>query len=211
MKDERERHTHPSFGQISFSRISGHQRFYGSELEQDHYIEMTIHHSEIDRELTKDWYHKQGAPVVRLRMTSGQFSELITSMNMGDGVCCTLEMIEGKSIQKLPEEENRKEFVHRKFRDRMKEFADIIRKKQNEAKTLVKKKTLSKEDVRNLEFHLDWLTTEVERNIPFFMECFQETMDEVVSEAKTEIENAILHKVNILGLEKLQEQNKLLG
>jgi hypothetical protein len=52
---------------------------------------------------------------------------------------------------------------------------------------------------------------EVEMNIPYFTECFQETMDKVVSEAKIEVENAILHKVTIAGLEKLHEENNLLG
>jgi hypothetical protein len=36
-------------------------------------------------------------------------------------------------------------------------------------------------------------------------------MDKVVEEAKIEVENAILHKVTIAGLEKLHEQNNLLG
>ncbi len=54
---ERERYDHPSFGQISFSRIQGSAKgFYGSELPQDHYIQMEVHKSEIDRSLTKDWF-----------------------------------------------------------------------------------------------------------------------------------------------------------
>jgi hypothetical protein len=64
--------------------------------------------------------------------------------------------------------------------------------------------------MRSLQLHLDWLTTEIERNIPFFMECFQETADLVVQEAKSEVENAIQHKINILGLTELHKQNKLL-
>lgn len=209
---EKERFTHESFGQILFSRVSGKERFYGSELEQDHYIEMTVYRSEIERELTQDWYYpKDRMPVVRLRMSSGQFSELITSLNQGTGVCCTLEMVDGKPVAKLPEQESRKEFVHRKFQDRMSEFATHIRSRQNRAKELVGKKTLSKENMREFQLHIEWLTQEVERNIPFFAKCFQETMDEVVFEAKTEVENAIQHKITTLGLNELHRQNKVLG
>ena len=100
--------------------------------------------------------------------------------------------------------------MHRKFEERMKSFADTIRDRQIKAKELVKKKSLSKEDMRILQIHLDWLTGEIERNIPFFAKCFQETMDEVVYEAKTEVENAIQHKINTLGLSALHEQNELL-
>jgi len=209
---EKEEFMHPSFGQISFSRISTTgERFYGSELTQDHYIEMVVKHSEITRELTNDHYFGRGAPVIKLRLSTGQFSELITSMNMGDGVPCTLEMIEGRVIEKLPKAENRKEFVHRKFEDRMSEFAKSLKEEQLKAKEIVKKKVLSKEDIRQLTIHLDYLTTEISSNIPFFAKCFQETMDKVVFEAKLEVENAIQHKINVLGLDELHKQNKLLS
>jgi flagellar hook-basal body complex protein FliE len=207
---KREEQKHESFGQIYFGRTNGHAEFYGSELEQSHYISMEIHQSEVHRELSKDWYFTKGLPVIRLRMTSGQFAELITSLNNGSGVPCTLEMVKGEKVAPLPKQESRKEFVHRKFEDRMKEFGDTIREKQQKAKELVKKKTLSKQDIHDLTHHIEWLTTEVERNIPFFAKCFQETMDEVVFEAKTEIENAIQHKINVLGLTALHDQNKLL-
>ena len=120
---ETERHTHESFGQISFTRtVGGNTNFYGSELPQDHYISLEIHHSEIERELTQDRYYNKGQ-ILRLRMSSGQFSELITSMNSGTGIPCTIERLQGKKIESIPVLESRKDFVHRKFEDRMKEFA----------------------------------------------------------------------------------------
>lgn len=207
---ERELKTHPSFGQIQFSRVSGHANFYGSELEQQNYITMEVKQSEIQRDLSQDKYYAFGIPLIKIRMSSGQFSEMITSMNMGGGVCCTIERLNGERVEELPIQESRKELVHRKFKDRMKMFADSIRDKKNKAKDIVKKKTLSKDDIHELSQHIEWLTQEIESNIPFFAKCFQETMDEVVFEAKTEVENAIQHKINMLGLNALQEQNKLL-
>jgi hypothetical protein len=204
-----EKHSHPSFGQILFSRVSGHANFYGSELEQDHYIQLTVKRSEIIRDLTMDKYYSGLTPVIKLRISSGQFAELITSMNRGEGVCCTIEQVEGKKVAELPTQESRKEFIHRTFQDRMKEFGDKLRDRQSKAAELVKKKTLSKEDQHDLNLHLEWLTQEIESNIPFFAKQFQETVDQVVFEAKTEVENAIQHKVNMLGLEALHEQNKL--
>lgn len=171
---EQESFSHESFGQILFCRSNGNNtNFYGSELPQDHYITMEVHHSEIQRELTQDRYYNKGQ-ILRIRMSSGQFAEMLTSMNCGSGVPCTIERIEGKKIAELPMQESRKEFVHRKFEDRMKMFGDTIRERQNKAKELVKKKTLSKDDMHKLQMHLEWLTNEVEKNIPFFAKCFQE-------------------------------------
>lgn len=207
---ERESHKHESFGQISFSRVSGHANFYGSELEQDHYINMEVNTSEVERDLTQDWYYTRGLPLIKVRMSGSQFSELITNLNIGTGIPCTVEMVNGKYVQQFPFQESRKEFVHRKFEDRMKEFAIELRERQKVAKTFIAKKTLSKDDMTALQQHIDWLTQEIESNIPFFAKCFQETMDEVVQEAKLEVENAIQHKITVLGLSELHKQNNML-
>ena len=91
----------------------------------------------------------------------------------------------------------------------MKNFASNLKEKQNKAKELIAKKTLSKEDTILLKNYIDWLTQEISSNIPFFAECFQETMDAVVFEAKLEVENAIQHKINTLGLNALKDQTLL--
>jgi hypothetical protein len=142
-------------------------------------------------------------------MSAGQFSELITNMNHGMGIPCTLEFSNGKRVDQLPMQESRKEFVHRKFDDRMEEFAKTIREKRDLAKEIVKKKTLTKSDIHELSVYLDFLTQEISSNIPFFAKCFQETVDEVIFEAKLEVENAIQHKINVLGLSELNRQNIL--
>ena len=87
---------HESYGQISFSRVNGiGTKFYGSELPQDNFISMEIHHSELSRDITTDRYYNTGPLITRLRMSSNQFSELITSLNYRSGVPCTLEFYDG--------------------------------------------------------------------------------------------------------------------
>lgn len=210
MNKEQENFTHPSFGQISFSRVqSNGTRFYGSELEQDHFISLRISGSEIQRDLTCDRYYPTNR-IVDLRLSSNQFAELITSLNMGGGVPCTFEYINNVKVEKLPEVENRKEFVHRKFEDRMQEFGANIADRKERAKKIIAKKTLSKDDQYELNSLLTSMSQEVTSNIPFFGKMFQETCDEIVQEAKTEIDNAIQHKINTLGLAELHNQQKLL-
>jgi hypothetical protein len=209
MKDKEENFKHPSYGQIRFARIQGRAKFYGSELTQDHYISMTVQSSEVRRELGRDWYFASGLPLIEIRMTSSQFAEMITTMNHA-GIPCTVEMLAGKPVEELPEIESRKEYTHRAFQDRMDEFAVTLGDRQKKALELIKKKTLSKEDVNQLRIYIEWMTQEISSNIPFFAKCFQETMDKVVVEAKAEVENAIQHKINVLGLQKLHEENNLL-
>lgn len=207
MNDEKERYAHPSFGQISFSRVTGHAYFYGSELRHDNYIEMKVNRSECDRDLTRDWYYEKERVLV-LRMTTNQFSEMITNMN-ASGIPCTLTNICGKEVEAYSHSENRKELVHRQFKERMDNFALTLKEKQELVKRLTAKKTLSAKDQKQLNWAMDWITQARTRNMPYFTECFQETMDRVVVEAKTEVDNAIQHKINVLGLQALHEENKL--
>lgn len=211
MDDSSERNTHESFAQIRFSRVSGSANFYGSELDHQHYISMEIHQSEVDRTLSQDWHHNKGPMIVRLRMTAGQFSEMITSMNYGSGVCCTLEYLNGKKIEAMPVQESRKSFVHRKFADRLSGLVTKVEGYKTSILGYLEKKTMSKTDKIETEKVLGFITSEIKSNIPFFAKCFQETVDEMEYEAKLEIENAIQHKVTNLGLQALHQENKLLG
>lgn len=208
---ERERYSHPSYGMIRFSRVTGRPPyFFGSELPQDHYITLTIARGEMDRDLSNDWYYAKES-VIEVRMTSGQFSELITSLNVGNGVPCTLEYIEGKKVPQEEEKtETKKEYTHRAFKERMKEFSGRFRNFQNKVKEITGKQIIAKKDKEELNNVVSSLFTELDSNIPFFLECFQEHMDKVVLEAKNEVENAIMHKITTLGLEALHEQQKLL-
>lgn len=58
----------------------------------------------------------------------------------------------------------------------------------------------------------DSIISEVKSNIPFFAKCFQEVMDKVVLDAKTEIDNALIHAVvsagiKVLGLKEYEKGN----
>jgi hypothetical protein len=132
-------------------------------------------------------------------------------MNVGDGVPCTIQHLDGKRIEPEENIETKKDATHRQFKKRMVEFASKLKEDQAKAKDIIKKKTLSKEDQHTLNWFLEKITQEVTSNIPFFMECFQEVADKVVLEAKAEVEVAIMRKVTILGLEELKNQNKLLS
>lgn len=210
--DNETRRTHPSYGKIAFTRTNSNgTEFFGSELKQDNYVSLEIHNAEVIRDLSCDRYYSDGPTLIQVRMSSAQFAELITSMNVGSGVCCTIERLDGKKVEEYQPQESRKEFVHNEFKQRMKQFSNQLTQKQKEAKELINKKTLSKEDMRLLNNYIEWLTQEISSNIPYFAERFQETMDTVLHEAKLELENALQHKISVLGLNELHNQNKLLS
>jgi hypothetical protein len=213
MKREEEKIKHESFGQLSFSRIttSGNIGFYGSELKKGDFIQMELSESEIDRTLSTDWFHASKR-LVKVRMTANQFSQLITSLNNGSGIPCTIEQVGDKFYEDFPVIENRKEFTSRMFRERMLQFSKTLSAKRKRANELIAKKNLSKNDQEELNNLLNWIMTETTNNIPYFSDCFQDNIDKVVLEAKIEIEAAVDSKIYSAGLGAIKnDSTNLLG
>ena len=145
-------------------------------------------------------------------MSPNQFSELMTNLNTSPGVPVTIEEVCGERIEQCSDMESKKDYTHRMFRQRMANWIADINKRSKEAERIINKKTLSKEDQRELKLFYDSIIVEVKRNIPFFAQCFQEVMDKVVLDAKTEIDNALLHAVvsagiRVLGIKEYEQGN----
>ena len=64
-----QKETHPSYAQISASRISGHASLYGSDFIHNVFVEIIIAHSELNRGLSRDW------PFARKEIVSVWLSE----------------------------------------------------------------------------------------------------------------------------------------
>ncbi len=82
---------HESFGQVLLSRVNSAVGLacYGSKLKHSQFVELRIHRSEMRREYTHE-RHYQRDHLVTVRLTENQFAEMITTLNMGGGVPCTI-------------------------------------------------------------------------------------------------------------------------
>ena len=73
--------SHPSFGAISVTRTqsSGAHAMYGSSVRHRNTIRIQIRHSELTRELSRDWYSSHGL-ICELEMTQNQWAEFVSSI-----------------------------------------------------------------------------------------------------------------------------------
>lgn len=93
---EDKKESHESFGMMGFSRVQcggDGAALHGSDLKHNTLIRMTLSHGSKKRGLSNDWYHAEGR-IAEVEMSQNQFSEMITSMNMGDGIPVTLNFTE---------------------------------------------------------------------------------------------------------------------
>lgn len=209
MKEEKEEWiNHPSFGQVNFSRVSGRVSLYGSHVDfLDHFISLRIHQSQVKHDLNRDWYHANNE-IIEVFLSPAQFAELLTTMNYGGGVPCTIRSRDGKYIkqreEKLPSEANK---IKDDFEERVKGFVAEVGQLVREGKELLSKKNrLTKCDREKLEGIIDKVDREIGSNWTFAVESFQEAAEKVVTESKAEIEAMLSGIVQDLGTRALQER-----
>lgn len=90
---EEERHTHPAFGMIGASRVTGGRYLFGSDFVHNAHIVLRIRHAELSRNLSNDWYYGKNE-IVEIALSEAQWATFVSSLNMGHGVPCTLEWIQ---------------------------------------------------------------------------------------------------------------------
>jgi len=196
---------HPSYGMISFSRISGgHDNLFGSSISHQNHVELRIFRGRRGRNINTDWYFADSSPLISVKLSSTQFAELITTMNIGSGVPCTLHHADGEMMPECPERHQRQE-VQDEFKSDMQKVTADLQSATKQLDKLLEPGAIKKSDIINLSECLNRAIQELACNVPFAQECFDEACDKTVSEAKGEIDAAFVSTVNRLGGQKLQE------
>lgn len=201
------RESHPSYGMIRASRVSGgHENLYGSSVSHQNHIEIQIVRGHRDRHLNTDWYFGEHKPLISVKLSPSQFSELIANMNCGSGVPCTISDYNGEMMPDCPERHIRQE-VTTEFKERMREvgkLADEAIAKLSELEA--PGRSVKKSDIREISDLLLSAIADIRSNAPFAQECFNEACDKAVMEAKAEIDAAFTGMVARLGMEAVADR-----
>lgn len=198
--------THPSYGMLQFNRISssGNIPLFGSSIMHKDVIEMVVRTGEVDRTLSRDWYHGH-EEMIRVQMSYSQFAEAITSMNMGTGVPVTIKRFNGEVMPDCPFEDKRKQFedeFKNKNRQANEKVNGIIEQITN---IMDNKKSLGKKDMNDIVEKLNMVYSEINSNTEFIYRQFNEQMDKTVRDAKGEIEAFMQNKINSIANAQLVE------
>ena len=138
-------------------------------------------------------------------MSYTQFVELITHMNMGDGVPVTLKRIQGEKMPECPYHNpldiHRQEFEEH-LDDVYSESKDLINKVTELFKT---KKTFNKKEQAEVLNMLHKISMNIGSNQSFQMSQFNEQMEKTVAESKGEVEAFVQHKMYQIAQQALVE------
>lgn len=206
---ETHKESHESYAMLRFGRLTGSDTtLFGSSIPHNNTIWPSIHPAEMERELNQDHHYSKRQAYIEVEMSQVQFTEAITSMNMGGGVPVTLRTLNGKTMKK-PEFRDKRMQFEQEFRERMQKLeAKLAHLTENAEDLLTNKKTLNKGDRSVILNELHTIKRELSSNIPFVAASYNEQLDKTTQEAKAEIEAFTINKLNQLGLGALQEQQK---
>lgn len=213
---EKKYYKHPSFGVISINKISGKSGFlFGSSLQCDDFVEIKIQRGMLTRDLCEEHYSpdfgNENEDLIKIKISPAQFAELITTLNAGSGTPCTIESIQGVEVEQT-KMESKKTHTQRAFKERLQTISDKLSQDNSTAVSIIKKKNLSEGDRIKLKNIIDSMSQEVNSNIPFFLQCYQEYIDKVTMEGKAELDSmyqGIIHRCGLRALEEMNRQDVL--
>lgn len=203
--------THPAYAQLQFSRrnTSGYS-LYGSSIGHQHTITLRISKSVKQYTNYSEHYHADVRPYIEVEMSQAQFSEAITTMNIGDGVPVTLRQLQGKYIPRC-QELTIQERVQRDLNGQLKTLARKLGADSVAVKELLTKKgTLTAQEKKDLLSMYNKYLQDIGENLPFLNECMQEVLDKNVTAAKSDVEAFMMHSLTCLGMEAMQNNNQQL-
>lgn len=197
---------HPAFGQIVAYRVTGGATsLYGSDFEHNGYIAVEISHSELNRNLSRDWHFARGQ-VVRLAMSEAQWATFVSSFGVGGGVPCTLEYIGNEPVPMLPPRASWKLYAE----EAGEQFKDTIAELQAIRATVAEKMAKVPNKVRaEIAGPIDRAISLVASSLPFVKKSFDEHVETSIEAAKLELNAYMTGALQRAGLDALRGEMPL--
>lgn len=207
MKDD-VKYTHPSYGVVQFNRISsaGKSRLFGSALPSHHHtIVLRIAEAALMRDghLHMDRVRAERA-IIEVELSAAQFAEMLTTMNMGDGVPCTIRRRDGALVEGPPDLETSHEKVRTDFAAKMANIAAGLDERRKSIVDLLPV-SLKASTRRQIEIQLERLAAAVQESAPFALGQFQEAAEKAVNAIKAEADAVLTHMAQVTGIKALRE------
>lgn len=199
---------HPSYGTAQFNRVHncGPRRLFGSPVRQHpSTVMLTIRRAKRTHSLSEDWVFAN-EDIVEVELSASQFAEMLTTMNVGHGVPCTIRFIEGEGrIESPPDEEIEIDRVQQSFKDMLTGMVERILEQKKEMDEILDKKSINKKDRTKIAWIVDKVLQEVQSNMPFVLDQFSEATDRVVTAAKGEVDSFLTNLATQTGMKELRE------
>ena len=200
---------HPAYGMVSFSRVTctPAREMFGSNIKHGNYISLRIKRARKGRSLNREWFFGRER-MIEVNLSEAQFAEMITSMNVADGVPCTIAWTPEDGMIKLPpKKETTNETFQRELKQKLANIDQQCKDVYKFALEVANAKSAKKSDRQELANKISSLQADIFSNIPYVASAFEKTMEKTVTAAKAEVEATVKNKMFSITQLKIVEEN----
>lgn len=198
--------TDKSWGMVGFYRASGSEKeLFGSDVTNVNTIRLCLKEGQYNRCLGHTHY-MGGNLIAEIELSSNQFSDLLTNMNVGDGVPCTIKWL--RDIGEVPYKSQKPkiDIIKEEKNKIVEEAIESLNKGIKQLSSLIADGKLSKKSGNEL---LDIFNKSYSNlagdSKKFFEEQANKELKNMVTEAKRQVQTYIDNKIYSTGLKSIQE------
>jgi hypothetical protein len=184
--------SHPAWGLVGASRVSSGQGavLFDSDIRHGHYVVVRLRRATRKRDLSHDWKHGD-EQIVEIAMSEAQWASFVSTMNVGDGVPCTIESV---GMETMPGVE-----YEPRLAVSMEEVDNAAQKSMEEIQAAFdayeEHKTKANRDT------LKYAIKNAPANMGFAAKKLSEHAENVVQRARADIEAMVVSKAEQLGID----------
>lgn len=197
---------HPSFAVVEIMRHTGGFNLFGSSIENDNCMSLTIKEASLERHLNED-YVFGGKTILTVRLSPAQWANMVSvSIGQLSGTPCTIRAREGIGLVDEPNFTDKRKEFNDEFRDDMAKQAAVMDELVSRVDDLESKKgTVSKTEIRELKSMIAMVRQDLASNMPFVLTQWQRHADNTVTEAKAEYEAFVSKKIEDIAMNALSK------
>ncbi len=174
--------THPAYALIGANRISGKAVLFGSDFVHHNSVRITIHAAEMNRSLSRDWPFAR-KQLIEVELSEAQWATFVSSMNIGDGVPCTLQRVAGDVIPGLPDPVPREATFRAEMAEDMQQAVGYL----NDLDKAIAASGLSAKKQKELTDRVYMARMRITDSVPFVAKQFEKHMEDTTQKAMLEV------------------------
>lgn len=192
---------HPAYALIGASRVNGTANLFGTDFVHRSYIAITLLKADTRRSLSTDWRHGNiQQEVVQVALSEAQWATFISTLNVGQGVPCTLQSVGGRAVPQIEGRPDRREQfseeVFATLRDAQRQLEDL--------KQALEDSKLGAKAKEELQGKVRQAAQEIGANVNYVAKCFGEHVEQTIEHAKIEVAAYATGVIQRTGLAALQ-------
>ena len=197
---------HDSWGMVGiYHQHHSARELFGSDVTNYNTICLKIKTAQCSRDLGRDWIMGDKT-LIEITLSANQFADLLTNANMGDGVPCTIEYVADKGMIEYKPQKPKLEIIEEERDELAEKTVSDLESSIAMVKELIANKKLSKSAGEELLSKVSGAYSSlVGGSKEFFRKQAKLEVDDMVTEAKRQVQSYVDNKIYSTGLKLLQD------